>query len=137
MSCLCLWSQPDNVSMRDFQTPTVNILYIHIYTQVLFNHVFCSIRSVMTSIVLFVFHHFMFLYIASLLYFVNVFYCLYSVMTGRERSPWCEWNSGFPGMPWTERCQGKDLLILTLTFNLNLFVFENCEYYYYSFIYVI
>lgn len=44
-----------------------------------------------------------------------MFYCLYSVMTGRKRSSWCEWNSGIPRMSWTERCQGKNI-----DFNFNI-----------------
>lgn len=51
--------------------------------------------------------------IKTLLYFVEVFYGPYSVTTGRERSSWCEWNSGLPGMSRTERCQGKH-------FNINI-----------------
>lgn len=29
------------------------------------------------------------------------------MIIGRERSSWCEWNSRFPRVSWTERCQGK------------------------------
>lgn len=69
--------------------------FIHLLLNVLmYNHVqtcffLFSRSSVTTLCVLFVFHHFMFLNIASLLYVVRVFYCLYSVMTGRERSSRC------------------------------------------------
>ena len=28
-------------------------------------------------------------------------------LTGRQRSSWCEWNSGFPGLSRSERRQGK------------------------------
>lgn len=47
-------------------------------------------------------------------------------MTGRERSSWCEWNTGFPGMSWTERCQGKGI---DLNFSYFYISFNICSFY--------